>query len=96
MAPGAAALVEQAAADVPSPESHAIGRDEVRAMAAALAELPERSRIALEMHRFGDCTFRDIADHLGISLGLAHRLVIDGLEHCRVRLCRPAVPSPRK
>ena len=53
-----------------------------------MAELPTRTRIALEMHRFGGSTLRDIADHLGISIGSAHRLVVDGLEHCRERLCR--------
>ena len=53
-----------------------------------MAELPERTRIALELHRFGECTFKEIAAHLGISVGLAHALVIQGLEHCRARLYR--------
>jgi RNA polymerase sigma factor (sigma-70 family) len=76
------------AEDRPSPETEAAGKSEMRAMMAAMAELPARTRIALEMHRFGDCTLKDIADYLGISVGLAHALVIDGLEHCRTRLCR--------
>lgn len=82
------------AADQPSPEAEASARAEIRAMEAAMAELPERTRIALEMSRFGGCKLKQIAKHLDISIGLAHALVIDGLEHCRARLCRP--PAERK
>lgn len=74
--------------DRPSPEATAVARDELRVMSEAMAELPERTRIALELHRFGECTFKEIAAHLGISVGLAHALVIQGLEHCRARLYR--------
>ncbi len=80
--------IDQAAEDRPSPEAEAEGKAEMRAMLAAMAELPARTRIALEMHRFGDRTLKDIAAFLGISVGLAHALVVDGLEHCRVRLRR--------
>lgn len=72
----------------PSPAAIAEARDDLRAMREAMAELPQRTRIALEMHRFGEVKLQDIADHLGISLGLTHRLVVEGLEHCRARLCR--------
>jgi RNA polymerase sigma-70 factor (ECF subfamily) len=84
----AEAAIAQVAEDRPSPEATAVARDELRVMGEALAELPERTRIALELHRFGGCTFKEIAQHLGISVGLAHALVVDGLEHCRQRLCR--------
>ena len=80
--------VAQVREDRPSPEAAVAARDELRVMGEAMAELPERTRIALELHRFGDCTFKEIAAHLGISVGLAHALVIQGLEHCRERLCR--------
>ena len=76
------------AEDRPSPEAEAVSRGELRPVQAALLELPERTRIALEMHRFGGATLSDIADFLDISVGLAHALVHDGLEHCRVRLMR--------
>lgn len=84
----AGADIAEKAADQPLPAAIAEGRDDLRVMRAAMDELPERTRIALEMHRFGEMTFKDIAEHLGISVGLAHRLVIEGLEHCRERLCR--------
>lgn len=86
--PGSDALLSDVESGMSSPEAQAISQADVRTMVAAMAELPERTRIALEMHRFGGCTFREIAEHLGISLGLAHSLVIDGLEHCRTRLQR--------
>lgn len=70
----------------PTPERVALYKDELRLLHEAMAELPRRTRIAFEMHRFGGCKLREIANHLGISLALAHRLVADGLEHCRERL----------
>jgi RNA polymerase sigma-70 factor (ECF subfamily) len=85
---GAALQAEQVAEDRPSPEAEAVGKAELQAVRAAMQELPERTRVALEMHRFGGATLRDIADYLDISVGLAHALVVDGLEHCRTRLCR--------
>lgn len=69
-----------------SPETVALYRDELRALDKALAELPRRTRIAVEMHRLGGYKLREIAAFLDISLPLAHRLVTDGLEHCRERL----------
>ncbi len=72
-----------------SPEDSAAGRADLRTLEAALAELPARTRAALEMHRFGGYTLKEIAAHLGISIGLAHSLVINGVEHCRARLHRP-------
>jgi RNA polymerase sigma-70 factor (ECF subfamily) len=88
LAADGASAVAQVSEDRPSPEAAAAARDELRVINEALAELPERTRIALEMHRFGDCTFKEIAARLGISVGLAHSLVVQGLEHCRERLCR--------
>ncbi|MBX3454673.1 sigma-70 family RNA polymerase sigma factor [Ferrovibrio sp.] len=70
----------------PGPEATAIARNELRLLTDALAELPERSRIALEMYRFGGCRFSDIAEHLDVSVGTAHKLVVEALRHCRQRV----------
>jgi RNA polymerase sigma-70 factor (ECF subfamily) len=70
----------------PTPERVALYKDELRLLHEALAELPKRTRVAFEMHRLGGCKLREIAEHLDISLPLAHQLVADGLEHCRTRL----------
>ena len=72
----------------PTPEAVALYRDELRLLMAALDELPERTRIAFEMHRFGGCKLREIAEFLEISLPWAQRLVAEGLLHCRRRLKR--------
>ncbi|WP_428670002.1 RNA polymerase sigma factor [Reyranella sp.] len=82
---------EEVAEDRPSPEIEVAGRDEIRAMRSIMDELPEKMRIALEMHRLGDCTVKDIADYLGISIGSAHALVVKGLEHCRAALRRQSL-----
>lgn len=76
----------QAAEDRPSPETEASDRADLQALLDALAELPERTRMALEMHHFEGCKLREIADRLGISIALAHRLVAEAVEHCRHRL----------
>ncbi len=74
--------------DRPDPETQAIDRDQLRVLQTALDELPRRSRVALEMHRFGGYRIADIAAHLGVSVGTAHALVVDALDHCESRLRR--------
>lgn len=76
-------------ANAPSPEDEAAGNAQMRAMRAAMTELPERTCIALEMHLFDGRKLREIAAHLGISIALAHTLVATGMEHCRKRLTLP-------
>lgn len=73
----------------PTPETVALYKDEYALVMEALAELPERTRIAFEMHRFGDAKLREIAAVLNISLPLAHRLVGDAVQHCKERLGQP-------
>jgi RNA polymerase sigma-70 factor (ECF subfamily) len=76
------------AEDRPSPETEVLHRQQLTIVRAALAELPQRTRIALEMHRLEGRKLREIAAHLGISVALAHALVADGVAHCRRRLDR--------
>jgi RNA polymerase sigma-70 factor (ECF subfamily) len=73
-------------AEQPSPEQAVLAQDEFARLNAALAELPERTRIAVEMHRFGGARLREIAEELNISVTAAHQLVTDGVAHCRSRL----------
>ncbi len=76
----------EAEADRPDPEREAQDRDELRLLAAAMAELPERTRIALEMHRLGGFKLKEIASRLGISVTSAHDIIAAGLAHCRRRV----------
>ncbi|MCF8479916.1 MAG: sigma-70 family RNA polymerase sigma factor [Rhodospirillum sp.] len=70
----------------PSPETEAIHREQLAIVQAALAELPERTRVALEMHRMEGYKLKEIAAHFGISITLAHSLIAEGVNHCRRRL----------
>ncbi|MCC9623900.1 sigma-70 family RNA polymerase sigma factor [Thalassospira sp. MA62] len=78
--------IEISASDIPDPETVAVYKDDYAKVMRAMAELPDRTRIACEMHRFGGAKLREIAEFLDISVPLAHKLVADGIEHCRDRL----------
>lgn len=80
------AALDALGSDAHCPARSAAGQDALRQLAAALDELPLRTRTAFEMHRLGGYTLQQIAIHLGISVGLAHRLVQEALQHCLVRL----------
>ena len=79
---------ETCADDTPSPESVALYKDELRCVIEAMDELPDRTRIAFEMHRFGGATLKEIAAYLGISVSLAQLLVVDAAQHCTQRLAK--------
>lgn len=83
------ATLELAPDEKPSPEIQAAAKDELRLLNLAMGELPERTRIALEMRRFGGCKLREIADHLGISVTSTHELIAQGLAYCRRRVRPP-------
>jgi RNA polymerase sigma factor (sigma-70 family) len=74
--------------DRPAADTHLIASAELEAMLAALRELPDRTRIAFEMHRLGGYKLKEIATHLGISIGLVHALVAEAIAHCSERRSR--------
>lgn len=75
--------------DAPTAEAIALYKDEYRRVVDALTELPERTRIAFEMHRLGGAKLKEIAAFLNISVSLAQVLVTDAAEHCKQRLANP-------
>lgn len=85
LANGVAEAVTAPAA-VTTPEMLALYRDELRLLDEALTELPERTRIAFEMHRLDGCKLREIARFLDVSVPMAHVLVSEGIKHCKRRL----------
>lgn len=80
---GEADTVFQAAPETaPGPEAQLIGREELDDALTMLGTLPERMRQAFHMHRFQDMTYKEIAEALSISQGLAHRLVAQATAQC--------------
>ncbi len=68
--------------EAPSAERAMIANEALDAVMAAIAGLPEKQRIAIELYRFGDFKLREIAEQLDISLSFAHRLIAEGLAQC--------------
>ncbi|MNT67621.1 extracytoplasmic-function sigma-70 factor [compost metagenome] len=52
-------------------------------IAGALAELPERTRRAFEMHRIHGMKQKDIAQALGVSTALVNGMIRDAMLRCR-------------
>lgn len=77
------------AARTAGPEQAAVDRDQLRAVAAALDELPERTRLAFDLHRFEGKTFTEIGRILGVSQARAHGLVHQAITYCMRRVARP-------
>ena len=65
----------------PSPERIVYSRQCLAEAYRALSELPERTRLAFEMHRLGERTIAEIAVELGISTTRAWSLIRDGYRH---------------
>jgi RNA polymerase sigma-70 factor (ECF subfamily) len=67
-----------------SPERILMGRQALAAVAAALDEMPERSRVIFTMSRFEGKTHRDIADRFGITEQAVFYHIRRVLEHLAV------------
>jgi RNA polymerase sigma-70 factor (ECF subfamily) len=83
----------------PCPEETMARCQALRIVAAALQELPERTRHAFEMHRIEGVSQRDIATELQVSPTLVNFMVRDAHNHCRARLINgeidgELVPAP--
>ena len=78
----------QESQSTPHLESQAIAHSELEQLQSALAELPERTRTSVEMHRLGGYKLREIAEHMNISPSMAQHLVKEGIKHCQRRLSR--------
>lgn len=69
----------------PSPEHVLYDRQRLRQVEAALAELPERTRIAFERHRLGDQTIALIGQELGLSTTRTWALIREAYRHVVLR-----------
>lgn len=83
---GQVPALEQVAQVGPTAEDVLHYRDELRILADALAELPERTRIAFTLYRLEGCTLQQVGARLGVSVVRAHQLVKDAVLHAARRL----------
>lgn len=70
----------------PSPEDAAISRQEIKALNAAVAELPEKCRQVFLYYRGQGLTMRQIADRLAISDKTVEKHIARAMVHCRKRM----------
>ncbi|MFC5386516.1 RNA polymerase sigma factor [Aquamicrobium segne] len=83
LAPEAFAAIADRA---PSPETAVYDRQRLALTQAALAELPERTRRAFEMHRMDEMTMAAVAAELGLSVSRVWTLIRTAYEHIDARL----------
>jgi len=81
--PAEVALPDPGAID---PERGAAGREMVRALEAAVAELPPKQRAALLLSRIDGMAYRDVADALGTTEGAVKALLFRATHGLRDRL----------
>ncbi|MGF0537215.1 RNA polymerase sigma factor [Agrobacterium sp. ES01] len=79
-------IAETIADPSPSAERVAYARQCLVMTHTALAELPERTRLAFEMHRLGERTIAEVADELGISTTRAWSLIREAYRHLITRV----------
>src|SRR3546814_13723653 len=71
------------------------GREKLKALHRALAELPERERRAFEMHRMQGLTYAEIGVALGLSQTRAYELVRAALRSAERRVGKECVSTCR-
>lgn len=70
----------------PTAETLVYDRQRLALTQMALAELPERTRRAFELHRLGEMTIAQVAERLGLSTSRSWALIRDAYEHIDARL----------
>lgn len=62
-----------------TPEERLAFRQKLRQIDDILAAFPPRVRLAVKMHRLGGYTLQEIADQLGITVNMVHRMIRDAV-----------------
>lgn len=69
-----------------TPEEELAFREKLSQIDEVLAEFPPRVRLAVKMHRLGGYTLQEIADQLGVTVNMVHRLIRDAVLVVAARL----------
>lgn len=78
-------VLTRVADPAPSPEAVIYDRQRLRQVEAALAELPDRTRLAFERHRLGGQTIAAIGQDLGLSTTRTWALIREAYRHIVLR-----------
>jgi RNA polymerase sigma-70 factor (ECF subfamily) len=68
------------------PERSALAKERLRLIDIALAELPERQRLAFLLHRISDLSIPDVASRLRLSERMVRNHIVKTLVHIRMRI----------
>lgn len=79
-------LLARTASTAPTPEQELRWRQDLGRVERALDGLPERTRLAFEMHRLGGLPLKEIAARLDISVTRTHQLIKTALTVCAEQL----------
>lgn len=77
---------QRIADSAPSAETVVYDRQRLAIVEKALLELPQRTRMAFEMHRLGEKTMSEVAVELGLSTSRTWTLIRRAYQHLRARL----------
>ncbi len=69
-----------------SPERVLQGRQELKNLQSALAELPQRTRAVFLLHRFEGFKYKEIANRLGISTSAVEKHMMAAIRHVAERM----------
>ena len=72
----------------PGPEDTLVSRDELMRLQRAVAELPDRQREVITLHKYQGLSYQEIADQLGISKNTVMVHMMRALAHCRDRMAQ--------
>ncbi len=78
--------VGQIACEAPGPDRCAESASELEALRRAVAQLPERQRLALLWTRLDGLTLKQVGERLGVSESMAGRYVTRALARCQEML----------
>lgn len=70
---------------MPTPERVTYDRQMLKLTASALAELPEKTQQAFELHRLGEHTLAEVGERIGLSTTRTWALVRDAYRHLVLR-----------